>query len=194
MALENVLPPLPSEVVMPLAGWMLVKANGLGAGGVFLLAFWGTVGSTLGSMLVYSIGRWGGRPFVDRFGRYVLVSKEDVASGERWFAKYGNWAVLLLRMVPLVRSVVSFPAGIARMPIGLFVLLTFLGSYPWSLGLAYAGYLLGEHWEEVRAVIRPFDYVILALLALLVVWYVYAHVRRFRTSVERRSSDRVSSA
>jgi membrane protein DedA with SNARE-associated domain len=131
---------------------------------------------------VYYIGRWGGRPFVDRYGRYVLISRDDVASGEQWFAKYGKWAVLLLRMVPLVRSVVSFPAGMARMPIAVFLLFTFLGSYPWSLGLAYAGYLLGEHWEEVRSVIRPFDYVILGALVLLVAWYICTHIRRFRTA------------
>ena len=179
---------------MPLAGWMLVKAHGLGVESVFLLALWGTIGSTLGSLTVYCIGRWGGRPFVDRFGKYILISKEDVESGEQWFAKYGNWAVVLLRVVPLVRSVVSFPAGLARMPVALFLLLTFIGSYPWSLGLAFGGYFLGEHWEEVRAVIRPFDYLILGALALLVVWYVYSHIRRFRRSSARVNSDTVSSS
>ena len=182
MAIENVFIPLPSEVVMPLAGWMLVKEAGQGIRGVFLLALWGTIGSTLGSIIVYYMGAWGGRPFLDRFGRYVFISQQDVESGERWFARYGNWAVLLLRMLPVVRSFISFPAGIARMPVGLFLLFTFLGSYPWSLGLAYGGYLLGEHWEEVRAIIRPFDYIILAALFFLVVWYVYRHIRRYKAA------------
>ena len=170
--------PLPSELIMPLAGWMLVQDRGLGVEWLFLAAFFGALGNLLGSLSAYYGGAWGGRSFILRYGRYLLISPHDLARAEEWFRRWGSWAVFLSRLMPVVRTFISFPAGVARMPIGRFSVLTFLGSYPWSLGLAWGGYVLGENWEDLRAWMRPADAPILAVSAAVVLWYAYRHVRR----------------
>jgi len=178
MAVESACIPLPSEIIMPLAGWMLVRDRGLGGEWLFLAALYGALGNLLGSLAAYYVGARGGRPLLLRYGRYLLISLHDLALAEGWFRRYGAWAVFLSRLMPVVRTFISFPAGVARMPLGPFALLTFLGSYPWSLGLAWAGYLLGENWERLRAWMRPADVPILALGVALVLWYIYRHVRQ----------------
>ena len=182
MAIESACIPFPSEIIMPLAGWMLVRAHGGGLEGVLLMGLWGAVGNALGSAVAYGVGAWGGRPFLDRYGRYLFISHHDIATADRWFARYGNWAVFGSRLLPVVRTFISLPAGIARMPFAMFLGLSFLGSYPWSVALAYGGYLLGEHWEQLRSLMRPFDYPIIAVILLLTGWYVYRHIRRFNAA------------
>ncbi|MDO8751665.1 MAG: DedA family protein, partial [Dehalococcoidia bacterium] len=180
MAIESASIPLPSELVMPLSGWMLIQAKGLSAWNVVAAGFYGALGNLLGSLVAYWVGAWGGRPLLERYGRYVLISRGDLERADRWFARYGSWAVFLSRMLPVVRTFISFPAGVVRMPLLRFCVLTFLGSFPWSLGLAYGGYVLGENWEALRRVMRPFDIPILLVLAVLVGLYVYRHVRHWR--------------
>ena len=126
------------------------------------------------------MGARGGRPFLERYGRYLLISPSDLARADRWFARYGNWAVFLSRILPVVRTFISLPAGVARMPLGRFTALTFVGSFQWSWGLAYGGYLLGENWETLRRAMRPFDIPILLFLLTLAGIYVYRHVRHWR--------------
>ncbi len=178
MAIESAAIPLPSEIIMPLAGWMLVKDRGLGESWLLLAAFCGALGNLLGSLLAYYVGAWGGRPLVLRYGRYLLISRHDLDLADRWFARYGNWTVFLSRLLPVVRTFISLPAGVARMPVWQFSVYTFAGSFPWSLGLAWAGYLMGENWESIRDWMRPADIPIAIVVLLLIGLYVYRHVKR----------------
>jgi len=178
MAIESACIPLPSEIIMPLAGWMLVKERDLGWEWLLLAAFSGALGNLLGSLLAYYVGAYGGRPLIDKFGRYILVSHHDLDLAERWFTKYGNWAIFFSRVLPVVRTFISFPAGIARMNVWRFSAYTFIGSLPWSLGLAWAGFVLGENWERIRDWMRPADIPILIVIVLLMGLYVYRHVKR----------------
>lgn len=183
MVIESVFFPIPSEVVMPLAGWMLVAAKGHSVWLVLLAGFYGAIGSLLGALLIYAVGAFGGRPLLERYGRYVLITANDINMAERWFERYGTWAVFLSRMVPVVRSLISLPAGVARMPLRSFTLLTFAGSFIWSVSLAFGGYLLGENWEVLRDAIRPFDIPILAIIVAVAAFYIYRRLKgRRRTS------------
>jgi len=135
------------------------------------------LGNLIGSLIAYAVGAWGGRPFLLRYGRFVLISRHEVEQAERWFARYGDRAVFISRVLPVVRTFISLPAGIARMNLWRFTILTFVGSFPWSLGLAWAGFLLGENWERIREWMRPADIPILIVMNALVVWYIYRRVR-----------------
>ncbi len=178
MAIESAAIPLPSELIMPLAGWMLIKEKGLGVEWLVLAGLFGAIGNTLGSLVAYYAGSWGGRPLVQRYGRYFLISHHDLDLADRFFQRWGAWAILFARMLPVVRTFVSVPAGVSKMNVGQFTLFTFAGSFPWSLALATAGYILGENWEDLRAWMRPADYPIAAVLLVLLVWYVVRHIRR----------------
>lgn len=178
MAIETVFAPVPSELVMPLSGWMLIRDQGLGEAYVLLAGLYGAAGSTIGSVLIYLVGTWGGRPFLYRYGKYVLISHNDLDRAERWFEKYGQWVVFFSRLIPQVRSFISLPAGVVRMHFPKFLLFTFLGSFLWCLGLAYGGYKLGEHWERIRDIMRPFDIPIIMIILLLVAFYIWHQTRR----------------
>ena len=178
MAIESAAIPLPSELIMPLAGWMLIKDQGLGFEWVLFAGFCGAVGNTLGSLVAYYAGAWGGRPMVLRYGRYVLISHHDLDLADRFFNRWGGWAVFFARLLPVVRTFVSVPAGITRMNVVRFTAFTFAGSFPWSLGLAAGGYFLGENWEDLRTAMRPADIPIAIVLGILLAWYIVRHVRR----------------
>jgi len=177
MAIESACIPLPSEIIMPLAGWFLVEDRGRGVEWLLLAAFCGALGNLIGSLAAYAVGAWGGRPLLLRFGRYVLISREEIDRAEHWFARYGDRAVFISRVLPVVRTFISLPAGVARMNVWRFSVLSFVGSFPWSLALAWGGFLLGENWERIREWMRPADIPILIVLAALVAWYVYRRVR-----------------
>jgi membrane protein DedA with SNARE-associated domain len=178
MALETVIFLIPSEAVMTFAGWLLIKDKGLGAEWIVLAGLLGGLGSTLGSLVFYYIGVLGGRPVLARYGRYFFISPEEVERSERFFMRWGTWAVFFGRMVPLVRSFISIPAGVARMDLRLFTLYTFAGSVIWAMLLAGLGYKLGENWDDIRAFFGPADIVVAVLLALGVIWYVYHQVKQ----------------
>ncbi len=180
MAIESANIPLPSELIMPFSGWILIRDKGLGAQYVVVAGFYGALGCAIGSVVSYWIGALGGRPLVERYGKYVLLSHKDLDTADRWFARWGQWAVFIARLLPVIRTFISFPAGISRMPFVKFTILSFLGSFPWSLGLAYGGYQLGEHWEELRQVMRPFDIPIIAAVLILVGFYVYHRLKEIR--------------
>ena len=172
MAVESACIPFPSELIMPLAGWMLIKEPGLSVWYVFMAGVVGAVGNTIGSVVSYYVGMWAGRPFLNKYGRYILISQHDLDTADRWFTRRGSLAVFIGRLLPLVRTYISLPAGIARMNIWKFLIYTFTGSFIWSTGLAYGGYLLGEHWEELRAAMRPFDPIIVAVIVILIGLYI----------------------
>ena len=180
MAIESASIPLPSELIMPLSGWMLIQAKGLSQWYVLLAGFYGALGNLLGSLVAYWIGARGGRPLLERYGRYVLITRGDLEMADRWFVKYGSWAVFLSRLLPVVRTFISIPAGVARVPLLRFSLLTFAGSFPWSVGLAWGGYILGENWEGLRRVMRPFDIPIIAVVVAVVAYYVARRIRHLR--------------
>ncbi len=189
MAIEGVFIPLPSEIIMPLSGWMLIQAKGLSVWHILIAGFYGALGSLLGSLLVYWLGAWGGRPILERYGRYILITRSDLEKADVWFAKYGDWAVFLSRLLPVVRSLISFPAGVVKMRIVRFSILTFAGSFPWSLALAYGGYVLGENWEALRNAMRPFDIPIIIVIVALAGWYVYRRIQHIRREA-RRAAER----
>ena len=177
MAIESACIPLPSEIIMPLSGWMLVADKGLGVGYVVLAGFVGAVGNVVGSLIAYWVGAWGGRPLLNRYGKYILISQHDIELSVRWFDKYGDRMVFLSRLLPVVRTFISFPAGIARMKMGKFLLYSFLGALVWSIGLAYGGYVLGQNWERIREVIRPLDIPIVIIVVLLVAFFIWHRLR-----------------
>ncbi len=177
MAIESACIPLPSELIMPLAGWMLIKENSLPAIYTLLAGVYGALGNTIGSAIAYALGMWGGRPFLRKYGKYILISQRDLNLADRWFERSGSWSIFASRLLPVVRTFISLPAGIARMHFVKFLVYTFLGSFIWSVGLAYGGYKLGEHWEQIRAIMRPFDPFIITLAIVFVALYIYRHVK-----------------
>jgi membrane protein DedA with SNARE-associated domain len=168
MGIESACIPLPSEVIMPFSGY-LVHAGRFSLSGV---AVAGAVGCNLGSFVAYCVGAWGGRPLAERYGRYVLVTRHDLEMADRWFARYGDWAVFFARLLPVVRTFIALPAGIARMNFFRFNAYTFLGSLPWCWVLAYAGMKLGQRWTVLRTYFHRFDAVVAALLVIGAVWFV----------------------
>lgn len=167
MAIESGGIPLPSEVIMPLAGDYLVRGNGWI--GLVEAGLFGAVGCTIGSALAYGVGALGGRPLIEKYGKYLLINKHHLATADRWFAKYGEATAFFSRLLPVIRTFISFPAGVARMNFGKFLLYTFLGSFPWSLGLAWAG----ATWppRDIREALRPLDIPIALAIGLLIVWF-----------------------
>jgi membrane protein DedA with SNARE-associated domain len=178
MALETVVFPIPSEIVLPLAGKEFIADPGRAWPLIFLFGFFGAIGSTIGALGIYYVAKIGGQPFIRKYGKWVLISRDDLDQADRFFDRYGTWAILLGRMVPLVRSLVSVPAGLVDMPIVRFTIYTFLGSFVWAVGLTYGGYELGQNYEDIRDWMRPVEYPIAAAVAALVVWYVVRHVKK----------------
>ena len=168
MAIESACIPLPSEIIMPFAGFLVFK-------GVF--SWWGVatagaLGCVLGSIPAYYLGLWGGRAFILRYGRYVFLSAHDLERAEHWFARYGNWAVFWARLLPAIRTFIALPAGILRMPMLPFILYTFVGSWIWCAGLAYLGIQLGEHWKDIQPYFHPISYALLAFITLVLIRHI----------------------
>jgi membrane protein DedA with SNARE-associated domain len=186
MAIESALIPLPSEIIMPLAGWKLIKDASLPVTFIFAAGAYGALGNTIGSLIAYVIGAWAGRPLLDKYGRYILLSRHDLDLTDRWFTRSGGWTVFVSRLLPVVRTYISLPAGISRMNLVKFTIYTFTGSFLWSTALAYGGYLLGEHWDELRSAMRPFDPVFIAVIVILIGLYVYRHLRHVREKPSNR--------
>jgi len=185
MAVESACIPFPSELIMPLSGWMLIKEKALPATYSLVAGVYGAIGNTIGSVIAYYVGMFAGRPLLNKYGRYILISQHDLDIADRWFSRSGSWTVFVSRLLPVVRTYISLPAGIAKMNMVKFLIYTFTGSFLWSTGLAYGGYLLGEHWEQLRDAMRPFDPVIIAIVLGLIIYYIYRHVKHFK----KHSSD-----
>ena len=176
MAIESACIPLPSEVIMPFSGY-LVSQGELTLPGVTLA---GALGCVLGSLVAYHVGLWGGRPLVQRYGRYILVSPHDLELADRWFTRHGDITIFIGRLLPVVRTFIAFPAGVARMPLLKFVAYTFVGSLIWCAGLAWVGLRLGEHWDTLGAWFHRFDALILALILIAAAGWVWRHLRHLR--------------
>jgi membrane protein DedA with SNARE-associated domain len=180
MAVESACIPLPSEIIMPLAGWMLIQKTGLSIWFLLLAGLCGGVGNVIGSWVAYWLGAKGGLPFLRRWGKYILITHEDLDRATLWFEKYGNMITLIARFLPAVRTFISLPAGVARMKLFKFSLYAFIGSFLWSLGLAAGGYLLGQNWERMRETMRPFDIPIIAAILALIAFYFWWKIRQIR--------------
>ena len=178
MGLESACIPLPSEVIMPFAGFVVWKGE-LTLIGVTLA---GTAGSLAGSLVAYFVGGYGGLPLLERYGKYVLIRKSELDRAHAWFGRYGETAVLVSRVLPIVRTFISLPAGVARMDVKKFSLYTVLGSLPWCFGLAYVGVLLGPLWSDLEALFRYLDIVVIAGIIGLVGYLIY-HRKRFVSQI-----------
>ena len=184
MAIESACVPLPSEIIMPFAGFE-VHQQVLTLLGV---ATAGALGCNAGSWVAYWVGARGGRPLIERYGRFVLLSRHDLDRTTRFFERYGSMTVLIGRLLPVVRTFIALPAGIARMPQGRFHVYTFLGSWPWCFTLAYVGMKLGQHWDtdpRFKAAFHRFHVAVELALLLAIAWFLWSHVRRGRTEVVR---------
>jgi len=174
MAIESACIPLPSEIIMPFSGYLVST----GRFDLLLVATAGAIGCNVGSTIAYAVGYYGGRPLVEKWGGYVLVSRQDLAFADRFFARYGGITVFVSRLLPVIRTFIALPAGIARMPLLKFQLYTFVGSWPWCYALAYVGLKLGERWNSdpgLRDFMHRFDAVIVVIIVLAVIWYVRRH-------------------
>lgn len=160
LLIENLFPPIPSELILPLAGF-LVSRGDLGFLPAVLAA---TLGSLLGAYTLYALGLWGGRPLVLRYGKWLRVKEDDLARAEGWFERYGGSVIFFARMVPGARSIVSVPAGMLQMPLGRFTLLTTLGSAAWNTFLIGAGWFLGDNWQQITNVVDSVSNVVLVIL------------------------------
>jgi len=180
MAIESACIPLPSEIIMPLAGWLLVSDKDLGWSGILQASLWGAVGNVIGSVIAYGVGMWGGRPLIERYGRYILITRRDLDRAERWFNERGEIVVLVSRVLPVVRTFISLPAGIARMPFVRFCIYTFIGAFIWCIPLTWFGYHLGPKWEDFRERARLLDYPIALIIALVVAWFIWHRVHELR--------------
>jgi len=178
MAIESACVPLPSEITMPLAGWMLIQAKGLSVLHTFWAGWWGAVGCTIGSVITYWVGAKGGRPFLEKYGKYFLVRTHDIEVADRWFSKYGEHTAFFSRLLPVVRTFISLPAGIARMNFIRFTVWSFVGSFIWCWALGLGGYVFGAHWERVRDLMRPFDIPIVIIVGVSGGVFIY---RRLKT-------------
>ena len=178
MAIESACIPLPSEVIMPFSGYLVTMKRfsliGTGLAGAF--------GCVVGSVAAYYVGMYGGRPLIERYGKYILISHKDLDIADRWFLRYGDAVIFFSRLLPVIRTFISFPAGVARMNMVKFVTYTFVGSFPWCLGLAYIGMTLGKNWETIKVYFHRFDYLIGAVILLGIGIFLWKHLKRNRES------------
>jgi len=181
MAIESACIPLPSEVIMPFSGYLVYT----GRFHLLWVATMGALGCNLGSAIAYAVGYYGGRPLVEKYGSYVLLSRHELDWTERFFARHGSITVFISRLLPVVRTFIALPAGVARMPQLRFHVYTFVGSWPWCLGLAYIGMKLGERWDSdprLKTWFHRFDAVILLLIIAAIGIFVWSRWQgRIRT-------------
>ena len=191
MAIESACIPLPSEIIMPFAGYLVVTGFFHFGGSPQMTIFWlgmlGALGCLVGSIVAYAVGKWGGRPFLNKYGKYILISHHDMDLADNFFNKYGEIAIFTSRLMPVVRTFISLPAGIAKMNFWKFVTLSMLGSIPWCWALAWIGWKVGSHAADITAYkdalkhslghwLHLVDALIMALLIAGVVWYVMRHL------------------
>jgi membrane protein DedA with SNARE-associated domain len=181
VAIESVIIPIPSELVLPFAGFLVGQQVAIEPltgqpWNFFLVVIAGTLGATAGALIAYAIGAWGGRPLIERWGRYLGISGADLDRAELFFARHGEAASFFGRMIPVIRSLVSFAAGVARMPIRTFIVFSFLGSLPFTAALVFAGVQLGANWETIGTVIKRFEYAVLAVLVLVALGWIWFRI------------------
>jgi membrane protein DedA with SNARE-associated domain len=178
MGIESAMVPLPSELILPYAGFLVsdraqIEPLTHGPWEFWVVVVIATIGNTLGSLVAYAIGAYGGRPFLERWGRYLLIRPHEIELADRFFERYGAATVFVGRLLPIVRTFISFPAGVTRMPLVPFVLYSTLGALPWSALLVYAGTVLGAHWVDIRHALQPFDLAIAVIVVAAVVGFIW---------------------
>jgi len=183
MSIESAMIPLPSELILPFAGFLIsdptqVEPLTHGRWEFWVVVIVATIGNTIGSCIGYAIGAYGGRPFLHRWGRYLLIREHEIDAAERFFARYGSATAFLTRLLPVVRTFISFPAGVARMPIGRFIAYSTAGAFLWSTALVFAGTQLGAHWQDIRHALQPFDLLIVVIAVALVALFVWWRLGR----------------
>lgn len=176
MFLESACIPIPSEVVMPFSGFASSKG---------VLSFWlvvavGTIGQVLGSIATFQVGKNGGRPLVEKYGKYALISRRDIRKADEWFEKHGELTVLFTRMMPVIRTFISLPAGISQMSFGKFIVYSTVGIIPWTVLLAYVGVKMGENWDRIRDIFHGLDLIIAAIGAVAVFIYIRSHIKHVK--------------
>lgn len=173
MGLQTIAIPIPSEVILPFAGYLVF----LGRFNFWLVALVGAVCSSMGASIAYFIGFKGGRPLVEKYGKIILISRHDLEIADRFFEKHGSKAAFFGMMLPIFRSFISFPAGISKVPLKKFLVYVFLGSFVWSLLLTYLGLKLGENWASLRERFKGLDYLVIVAIIFLAIWWVYRHFK-----------------
>ncbi len=190
MFAENIFPPIPSEAIMPMAGYLVT----IGRFNFFLTIFSGVLGTLIGAVALYYIGVGVGnlkfRKFLDRYGRFLMTTSKDLEAAERWFGEHGEKSVLLARVIPLIRSIISIPAGFTKMPLKKFVIFTTIGSAAWTTLLTAAGVVLGDNWEKVGPIMNRFDFVVVGVIVILVGYYIF---RKMSNGKCQRSKPHVKS-
>lgn len=179
MIIESAAIPLPSEIIMPFSGYLVSQGNF----NFWLVSIWGAVGNVLGSVMAYAVGFWGGRPLVEKYGKYILIRKYELDRADSWFRNYGQSTVFFSRLLPAVRTFISLPAGMAKMNLGKFVVYTFVGSFPWSVGLTYIGYQLGGEWGNIRLYFHRLDLVIGVIILGLFGWWIMRMIKSQKKEV-----------
>ena len=176
MAVESACIPLPSEIIMPFSGYLVFKGSLV----LWEVALAGAVGCVLGSLVAYAVGAWGGRPLAERYGKYVLVSHADLDMADRWFERFGDITIFIGRLLPVVRTFIAFPAGVARMQLWRFSLYTFLGSFIWCWALAWIGLKLGEKWGVLGVYFHRYDALIVGVLVVGIGVFVWRRIHQSR--------------
>ena len=180
MAIESACIPLPSEIIMPFSGYLVYT----GRFNIWLVSIAGAFGCVVGSLVAYWVGMYGGRPLIEKYGKFILLSKHDLDLADRWFDRFGEAIVFISRLLPAIRTFIAFPAGVARMNLKKFIIYTFAGSLPWCLGLAYVGQKLGEQWDKdprLKTLFHRFDFVIGIVILLAATWWIWRHVKHARS-------------
>lgn len=184
MAIESACIPLPSEIIMPFSGYLVY----MGRFNIWLVSVAGAFGCVVGSLVAYSVGMYGGRPLVEKYGKYLLISRHDLDLADRWFDRFGEVIVFVSRLLPAIRTFIAFPAGVARMNLKKFVIYTFAGSLPWCIGLAFVGQKLGEKWDKdptLKTLFHRFDFIIGIMLVVAIAWWVWRHIKHLREDKEK---------
>ncbi len=183
MTIESAMVPLPSELILPFAGFLVSDSSRIEPLTGQTWNYWiavvvATLGNTAGSLISYWIGALGGRPFLDRYGRYLLIRPHDMELAERFFARWGTQTAFFSRLLPIVRTFISVAAGIARMPIGKFVAYSTAGAFIWSMLLVYSGVILGKNWIQIRDALQPFDLLIAVAVGVGLLAFIWFHLGR----------------
>jgi membrane protein DedA with SNARE-associated domain len=173
MAIESACIPLPSEIIMPFAGYLVFRGEMV----LWIVAFMGALGCVLGSIPTYYIGKTGGRNLAEKYGRFVLISEKDLKMADDWFKNYGEIIIFISRLLPAVRTFIALPAGIARMNMTKFIIYTFVGSFIWCWVLTYIGMILGEQWNTLKVYFHEFHYVIAGGTVIFIAWYIKHHIQ-----------------
>lgn len=178
MALESACIPIPSEIIMPFSGFLVFEGRFI----FWQVVLWGAIGNLIGSIAAYLVGYYGGRPLIEKYGKYLLISFHDLEKADQWFNKYGQSTVFFSRLLPVIRTFISLPAGISRMDFKKFSFYTLAGSLLWSFVLTYAGVIMGKNWTALEIYFRKFQWVIGGLIVLVIIWWIWRHISNLKNT------------